>query len=148
VHSHWLPSSIYSQINCVNCVLLHLEKITQIIEPSISKGEPALTLVPAVKKKKKKTVDDIQKLIHSFPLYSTPPGTMVKTWIFLSLQITMVYPILQTKSGSLSPNLTLSGWNMVTRRPHSRRWSNQCRCWVHPGQKWQTSLRRFYPIWP
>ncbi len=32
--------------------------------------------MPAVKKKKK-TVDDIQKLIHSFPLYSTPTKEIV-----------------------------------------------------------------------
>jgi hypothetical protein len=38
------------------------------------------------------------------------------------------YPTLQTKSGSLSPNL-LFRLNIAFNRPHLRRWRHQCRCW-------------------
>jgi hypothetical protein len=63
-------------------------------------------------KKKKKTVDDIQKLIHSFPLYSTPTKEIICHHLLVSSVLVSwnfnhgKYPILQTKSGSLSPNLT------------------------------------------
>jgi hypothetical protein len=63
VHSHWLPSSIYSQINCVNCVLLHLEKITQkSLNPPFLLGENlqnGFTLEFLNLKKKKKTFGKI-----------------------------------------------------------------------------------------